>query len=262
MCARDAECFIGEAIESILGQTYRDFEFLIVENGSTDGTWDIIKSYSDRRIRAFRTPLRQLTFNLNFGLMQTKADYIARMDADDIAERTRIARQIEYLDAHLDIAVLGTAFELFGACRRKKEVILPTADRAIRRRLPFRFSVCHPTVMFRREVILQHAGYRDGVFCEDLDLWLRLSRDRSVKFANLEEPLLKYRVHPGQVKGRREGYIGIASVLFKESLIQRSPQLFAGFILSLLKLALSHGGTLHRYDHSSDTLSCQCQEIR
>jgi glycosyltransferase involved in cell wall biosynthesis len=237
MCACNSESFLREAMESILGQTYRDFEFLIIENGSTDSTWDIIESYADPRIRAFQTSLKQLTFNLNFGLIQTKADYVARMDADDIAEPARIARQVEYLDAHPDVAVLGTVFELFGVCQRRRVVTLPTADRAIRWRLPFSFSICHPTVMFRREVILRTAGYRDGVFCEDLDLWLRLSRDRSVKFANLDEPLLKYRVHPEQVKGRREGYISVASVLFKESLIRRSPLLFAGFILSLFKLA-------------------------
>jgi len=239
MCAYNSESFIREAIESILGQTYRDFEFIIIENGSTDSTWDIIQSYADPRIRAFRTPLQQLTFNLNFGLVQTEADYIARMDADDIAEPTRIARQVEYLDAHPDVAVLGTAFEFFGADRRPRTVILPTTDNVIRRRLPFRFVISHPTVMFRRSIVLGRGGYGGGRFCQDFDLWLRLARDRTIGFANIDEPLLRYRIHSPQAKGRRECYAFVAGYLLRESLIQRSPRLFVGCVFSLLKVGVS-----------------------
>jgi glycosyltransferase involved in cell wall biosynthesis len=239
MCAYNAESFIREAIESILAQTHRDFEFLIIENGSTDSTWEIIKSYADPRIRAFRTPLRQLTFNLNFGLIQTEADYVARMDADDIAEPTRIARQVEYLDAHPDVTVLGTAIEFFGAGRRPRTVLLPTTDHVIRRRLPFRFVISHPTVLFRRSVVLDRGGYGGGRFCQDFDLWLRLAQDKTVKFANLAEPLLRYRIHPSQAKGGRECYAFAAGYLLRESLIQHSPRLFAGCVFSLLKLAAS-----------------------
>lgn len=237
MCAHNSEVFIREAIESILNQTYRDFEFIIVENGSTDRTWEAIQSYSDPRIRVFRTPLKQLTFNLNFGLIQTQARYIARMDADDVAKPERLERQVAYLDAHPEVAILGTAFEMLNGEKDMPEiVVLPTTDAAIRKRLPFRFVICHPTVMFRRQTVIAHAGYRDSVFCEDVDLWIRLSRDRTLQFANLPEPLLKYRIHPAQIRGRREGYIAVSSILLRESLVQRSLPLFAGFLLSIGKL--------------------------
>ncbi|MDI9430236.1 MAG: glycosyltransferase [Planctomycetota bacterium] len=237
MCAHNSAAFIREAIESILNQTYRDFEFIIVENGSTDGTWEVIQSYSDPRIRAFRTPLKQLTFNLNFGLIQTQAHYIARMDADDVAKPERLKRQVAYLDAHPEVAVLGTAFEMLNGKKDVPEVVvLPTTDAAIRKRLPFRFAICHPTVMFRREVIFEYGGYRAGGLCQDIDLWIRLSRDRTLQFGNLPESLLKYRVHPDQAKGRREGYIAVSSILLRESLVQRSSPLFGGFLLSIAKL--------------------------
>ena len=109
LCVHNGEPFIKEAIESILNQTYKDFEFVIVENCSTDNTWQIIESYTDPRIKAFQTSFKQLSFNLNHGLMQTKSEYIARMDADDISKPRRLEQQIAYLEANPDIDVLGTA---------------------------------------------------------------------------------------------------------------------------------------------------------
>ena len=236
LCAHNAERFIAEAIESILDQTYQDFEFIIVENGSTDNTWQIIKTYKDPRIKAFQTPFKQLAFNLNYGLMQTQATYIARMDSDDISKPQRIEHQLSYLEAHSEVDVLGTSFESFDENNKGKTFTLPATDKAIRRRLPFRFCFCHPSVMFKREVVLVHGGYQGGRYCQDVDLWLRLSRDKTVKFANLQETLLEYRIHPHQAKGCRESGILNASQLFRESLMQRSPLLFLGFLLAVIKL--------------------------
>jgi len=236
LCAHNAERFINQAIESVLQQTYHDFEFIIVENCSTDNTLQIIKSYTDSRIRVFQTCFKQLSFNLNYGLMQTNAKYVVRMDADDIAKPQRIELQVAYLESNPDVDVLGTAYELFGDDGESKIITLPETDKAIRRRLPFRFCFCHPSVVFKKETILRHGGYQGGNFCQDVDLWLRLSRDRTVKFANLQLPLLQYRIHPNQAKGQREVGILSASQLFRESLVQKSPLLFLGFLVAVLKL--------------------------
>jgi O86/O127-antigen biosynthesis beta-1,3-galactosyltransferase len=236
LCASNAEKFIREAIESILNQTYRDFEFIIVENGSTDNTWNIIKSYKDSRIKAFQIPLRQLTFALNFGLIQTKAEYIARMDADDIAMPQRIAFQAAHLDANPDVAVLGTAVEFFYEKKPSKNIALPLTDRDIRRRLPFFFSICHPSVMFRRFVIMDVGGYCNKINCEDFDLWIRLIRDPKIKFANLPDSLLRYRVHSDQIKGTYISYMGVAGVLLWEALYQKSPRLFLACVFTCLKM--------------------------
>jgi glycosyltransferase involved in cell wall biosynthesis len=234
LCAHNSEKYIKKAIDSILAQTYKGFEFIIVENASTDKTWEIIQSYNDARIKAFRTPIKQLSFNLNFGMTRTEAEYIARMDADDIARPQRLARQVEFLESHPDICVLGSAFEFFG--EKSKVVQMPQTDKQIRRKLPFRFCFCHPSVMFRRKTILDIGGYQGSRFCQDVDLWLRLSRDKNIKFANLPDVLLDYRVHSDQAKGSRECFIINSSQLFKEAIIQKSPRLFAGFIVSLFKI--------------------------
>jgi glycosyltransferase involved in cell wall biosynthesis len=234
LCASNAELFIREAVESILNQTYSDFEFIIVENGSTDNTWDIIKSYKDSRIKAFQTPLRQLAFSLNYGLIQTKAQYIVRMDADDIAMPQRIASQVAYLDANPDVAILGTAAEFFNSEKTLKIVNLPLADRDIRRRLPFFFSICHPSVTFRRLAIMEAGGYA-GKYNEDFDLWLRLFRDKNIKFANLSEPLLRYRIHPGQIKGTRISYAATAGILLREAVYLRSLRFLFAAVFTCLK---------------------------
>jgi glycosyltransferase involved in cell wall biosynthesis len=240
LCAHNAEKFIKEAIDSILVQSYKNFEFIIVENVSTDKTWEIIQSYRDGRIKSFQTPLKQLTFNLNFAMVQTEAEYIARMDADDIARPQRLSRQVEFLESHPDVNVVGSAFELFGENLNKNKVVtMPQTDKQIRQKLAFRFCFCHPTVMFKRKTILVAGGYQGSRFCQDVDLWLRLSRDKNIKFANLPEVLLDYRVHSNQAKGGRESFIINSSQLFREALIQKSPRLFAGFIVSLFKICRS-----------------------
>jgi glycosyltransferase involved in cell wall biosynthesis len=240
LCAHNAEKFIKEAIDSILAQSYTDFEFIIVENASTDKTWEIIQSYKDGRIKLFQTPIKQLSFNLNFGMMQTNAEYIARMDADDIARPQRLFRQVEFLDSHSDVHVVGSAFEFFGENLNKNKVVyMPQDNKEIRKKLAFRFCFCHPTVMFRRQTILNIAGYQGGQFCQDVDLWLRLSRDKNIKFANLPDVLLDYRTHSNQAKGSRQCFIINSSQIFREALVQKSPRLFAGFIVSLFKICIS-----------------------
>ena len=238
MCACNAEPYIGEAIDSILSQTFADFEFIIVENGSTDDTWDTIKSYTDPRIKAFQTDIKQLTYNLNYGLEQSHAELIARMDADDISEPTRLEEQVRFLEKNPDVAVVGTAFETFGADRQSKTITMPTDDKAIRRCLPFRFCFCHPSVMLRKKTVEIAGGYKAQGTCQDIELWLRLSRNKKIRFANLKEPLLKYRIHPGQIKGNKKAYKAAASYIFKEAKEQKSLLLFLGSLFTLLKASV------------------------
>jgi glycosyltransferase involved in cell wall biosynthesis len=234
LCVSNAELFIREAVESILNQTYSDFEFIIVENGSLDNTWGIIKSYKDARIKAFQVPLKQLTFSLNYGLIQTKAEYIARMDADDIAMPDRIASQVAHLDANPDVAVLGTAIEFFNGEKPLKTITFPLTDRDIRRRLPFFFSICHPSVMFRRAAVMEAGGYT-GRHNEDFELWLWLMRNKNIKFANLPGALLMYRIHSGQIKGARESYAAAFGALLREAVCLKSPRLLFAAVFTCLK---------------------------
>ena len=236
MCAHNSELFIREAIESILGQTYSDFEFIIVENGSTDKTWQIINSYNDPRVKAFSTDITQSSFNANYGLLQTKAEFIARMDSDDIAKPKRLERQVSYLEDHPEISVLSTAVEFFQDDKTVAIITLPLTNDQIRKKLPFVFSICHPAVMFRRSVIIGVGGYGSGRCNDDFDLWLRLMRNEKIKFANLPEVLLKYRVHLDQIRGSRESYATSAGMLLRETLLRKSPRLFIASVFACLKM--------------------------
>ncbi len=128
MCAYNAAAHIGEAIQSVLDQSLKDFELIVVENGSTDSTWEIIQSFQDKRIRPLRTSIRQLAFNLNFAINEARASLIARMDADDVCHRDRLSLQVAFLEAHPKVTVLGTAFEVFGSSTATKKIHPPTTD--------------------------------------------------------------------------------------------------------------------------------------
>lgn len=235
MCARNASAYIRPAIESVLRQSFTDFEFIIFENCSSDNTWEIIKSYQDSRIRAFQTDIPGLTFNLNSGLLHASASIIARMDADDVSHHDRFSRQLAFLERHPEVDVLGTGFTIFGSGISPSQVMLPASDQEIRGRLPFKFSLCHPSVMFKRDVVLRAGGYAGGRYSQDLDLWMRLARTKSVVFSNLPDSLLFYRVHGGQAKGRGEAYAEVSAILSREMLISKSARLFFAWIVACVK---------------------------
>jgi glycosyltransferase involved in cell wall biosynthesis len=235
MCARDSEAYIRDSIASILGQTYGDFRFVIVENGSTDRTWEIINSFRDTRIRPFQTEVKQLNYNLNFGMTMTGAKWIARMDSDDVSEPDRLSRQMEHVRGNPGVHVLGTGFTTFGADVKPRKVLPPCGNAAVRRNLPFRLAICHPSVMFLRSRVLAVGGYGGGFHSQDIDLWLRLSRDRTTVFDNVRESLLRYRIHAKQQKGSRESYAELAGLLLRESIVGKSPLALMGSAMACAK---------------------------
>ena len=184
------EEYLREAIESILSQTFTDFEFLILNDGSTDENVEkVIFSYRDDRIRYFTKSNTGVADTLNFGLRKAQAEYIARMDSDDISLPERFAKQVEFLETHKDISVLGTSFEIFPDIR------------VIRHPKDLRYvdlikgcQIGHPTIMFRRiDFEKYNLEYNLEYKCEDYELWSRAIR--YLKFANLDEVLLYYRWH-------------------------------------------------------------------
>ena len=191
--AYNTERFIGEAIDSILNQTFRDFELIIISDGSTDLTPDIIKQYAkkDKRIRFFNNRKnRGLIYVLNMGLRKARGEYIARMDADDISLPTRFEKQVAYLDANPDVGLVGTVIEAFGIFMghgtQRPQVTL--ADFMTDN------YVAHPTVMMRKSVIRQYNFKYDPEYkhVEDYELWIRMVQ--VTKIHNVMEVLLRYRV--------------------------------------------------------------------
>lgn len=206
MPAYNAAATLDDAVCSILGQTFRDFEFIIVDDGSTDDTARMLQKYAkaDCRLRVFPQANEGMISALNRGCRLARGRYIARMDADDISLPRRIERQMEFLEHHPEIGILGTWASRIDEngcvvgdwCLSPKPKVL---------RWTHFFSVCviHPSVMMRREVLEKLNFYRpDAIHAEDRDLWLRASA--ITEFSNMPEILLKYRVW-GKSTSRRLG---------------------------------------------------------
>ena len=201
----NAERYLAEAVESILHQTFTDFEFLIIDDGSTDGALEILRRYAeqDPRIRLIARENRGLVPTLNEGLEKARAPLIARMDNDDVAMPDRFQKQVAFLDAHPEVVCLGSAFShIDEAGRHLISLFPPESNNELQQLcLAGHCPICDPTSMFRREATLAVGGFRpEMVLAEDLDMWLRLGEVGEL--ACLPEPLLKYRLHPKSMSGQ------------------------------------------------------------
>lgn len=189
------EDFLKAATESILNQTYKNFELVIVNDGSTNNAENVILSYKDPRIIYLKQNNKGIVGALNNGISNAKGQFIARMDSDDIAVPTRLEKQIQFLFEHSDIGVLGTWFMDFSA---KKEDIVknPVNDEQIKQNLlTIGCCLAHPSIMMRTEIFNKYsAKYNEAeIYAEDYGLWLSLID--KIKFANYPEVLLHRRWH-------------------------------------------------------------------
>lgn len=187
--------YLSEAIESILKQTYSDFEFLIVDDASTDCSIEIIKNYADPRIRLIANTQRKgLAANLNRGLELARGEYIARMDADDISMPQRLEKQVAFMKANPDLAASGTCALDMNEAGGDLAVRKVFHGRALGRWIWMPSPFIHPTVIFRKRVIEKY-GYDSSLEpAEDYGLWLKLHCGGET-LDNLNEVLLRYRVH-------------------------------------------------------------------
>jgi glycosyltransferase involved in cell wall biosynthesis len=198
--------FLDQAVESILGQSLSDFEFLIVDDGSNDGSSAILDGYAarDSRIRIIRQENRGLIASLNRLLSEARAPLIARMDGDDISLPERFERQVAFLDVNPDHGVVGTwsrDINERGQTHAGEFREPPTSHEALVAESDKGPLLAHPSVMMRTNVVREAGGYRAAFrHCEDYDLWLRLSE--RTKLCSLPERLLLYRHSPAQVSNR------------------------------------------------------------
>jgi glycosyltransferase involved in cell wall biosynthesis len=187
---------IRTTVDSILNQTFRDFEFIIVDDCSRDDTVKIIESYNDPRIVLLKNSVNcGQTKSLNTGLRASRGEYIARTDAGDISFPQRLEKQVAFLDKHPDVAVLGASAIRYNEEGRIMDVVhMPTRERAIKQRLLVTTPVVHISVMMRRDVIIPLGGYDDDYYVlADYELWSRLVINGR-KLANIREVLAGYMV--------------------------------------------------------------------
>jgi hypothetical protein len=205
MSVFNGERFLREAVESILDQRFREFEFICIDDGSTDSSASILNFYQSRdsRVQVYRKEHAGLVQALNSGCGLARGKYIARMDADDVASEDRLTSQVKFMESHREIGLLGGAVEWIAAAGGSLGIQRnPAEDREIKARLLQDCVFWHPTVMLRKEVLSFAGGYRRAVFgAEDYDLWLRIADN--FQLANLDEVVLKYRIHPYQVSMRK-----------------------------------------------------------
>jgi hypothetical protein len=206
MSVYNGERYLREAVESILNQTSTDFEFIIVDDGSTDSTQSILESYDDPRLLLARNQENiGLTRSLNKGLALAQGEYVARMDADDIAMPYRFEKQIAFLEKHSETGILGSNGRLIDANGRERGLYqLPPSDLQIRWRFLLANPFLHPTVMIRRNVLAQNGLIYDEAFqaTQDYELWTRILK--YTRGANLSELLIQYRLHHGVTSTHRE----------------------------------------------------------
>ncbi len=205
MSVYNGQRYLRQAVESILGQTFRDFEFIIVDDGSTDSTGKILAGYDDPRIKCLNNDRNMgLSRSLNRGLDLASGIYIARMDADDVAEPPRLERQKVFLDTNLEIGLCGSNAALIddgGRDAGKSE--RPLNDIEIRWRCLTGNPFFHPTVMIRRGVLVDSGLAYDETFetAQDYDLWARVLE--RTKAANMPERLVRIRAHEHSLSGSR-----------------------------------------------------------
>lgn len=205
----NAQRFLPQAIESIRNQTFTDFELIGINDCSSDNSRSIFIDYAQRdpRLRLFEMPKRSgVAATLNFGLLVSRSEYVARMDADDVSEPRRLEAQVEFLNRNRDILVVGTNF---WSMREDLSAVtwenwLPSSPEEVKKQLLDYCCIGHPTVMMRRRAVEIIGGYGTAAeveTVEDYDLWMRIVQNH--KIANIPEFLLKYRHHPEQVSSAK-----------------------------------------------------------
>lgn len=192
----NAEKYLRESIDSVLNQTYTNFELIIINDGSTDDSENIILSYDDSRINYIKKNNSGISETLVQGIQLSNGKYIARMDADDIAFSTRFLKQVTFLEKNKEYILVGSAVHYIDDSGKFVGRSIPyMSDSSIKYNLRFGSVIAHPSVMFLKEAYLKTHGYNKeikGMF-EDYLLWLEMSKQG--KFYNFHSPLIAYRIN-------------------------------------------------------------------
>jgi len=198
----NSEDYLDTAIMSVLNQTFNNFEFLIINDCSTDNSLNLISSYTDDRIRVFSMKENSgISETLNFGLSKARGRYVVRMDSDDICLPNRIKKQVEFLENNKNYALCGSNYKILNT---EYKVNLPENHDLIKVYLLKNCCIAHPTVVFRKSILEQNKLLysKENEPAEDYNLWVKLILKG--KFYNIQEELLEYRVHEKQISQKNK----------------------------------------------------------
>ena len=239
LCTNKVDHYLYKAIDSILNQEFKEIELIVVVNGSAlESALQLEAKYlNDAKIKILSSNISYINHSLNIGIDHAVGKYIARMDADDISYPERISAQYDFLEKNPQVVVCGSFFELIDSDGvATKQISRPISTVQIRKSLIYGNPICHPSVMFRRDVIRRVGSYLNGEYAEDYDLWVRLARDPKVEFANIPNFLLGYRaIASGQARGSKKAYRSISSTQWGEWCRTGDPRWLFSTILSLAK---------------------------
>ena len=199
MPVHNGSLYLRDAIDSILGQTFHNFEFLIIDDGSTDNTADIINSYKDGRIRVIKNDTNiGISRALNIGIQNAQGRYIARMDCDDASRSDRLSKQVLFMEQHSEIGICGSWVKTIGEWGPGHLWRFYTEPEQIKCQLLFGNVLAHPSVLMRRNVFENTGIYYDVSYkyAQDYKLWVELAK--KVLFVNFPEVLVAYRLHANQ----------------------------------------------------------------
>ncbi len=248
----NVEKYVEEAVNSILNQTFPDFEFIIVDDGSTDRSTEILRSYTDSRIQLLFNKKNEGNYPArNRGCRLAKGKYIAVMDADDIALPERLEKQVEFMEQNTDVLACGTAYRLMD---RNRVIVEPTEWDDIRYILMKTFCMLHPTLLIRKSIMKQVGYYKtESRYAEDYNLVLRLARNG--KIANITDILVNRRLHDEQIssmhKTEQNIYAGKIQLRYQHECgifyPPKKPEQFLKHIANYLRATVSYvtQGGLH-----------------
>lgn len=235
LATRDYNKYLDTAVESILNQSHQDFELLIIVNGNKEAYEQILSKFVHPKIRVYYSSIRQLAHSLNVGIDLAKGEFIARMDDDDISLPERFKIQLDYLNNHPEIFVVGgNAIHIDENGMDVSKTNYNFSPKQIVSKLWLYNYLIHPSVMMRKSAILEVGGY-SGIISQDYFLWMRLSQKFNGPLAVVNDVLIKYRIHPGQERGRLSAYAASASYLLYCFLMYKEMTWLAGAIIFSLK---------------------------
>lgn len=223
MSVYNGEKHLRTAVDSILGQSFKDFEFIIIDDGSADKSLDILREFQqkDKRIKIVSRENKGLTVSLNEGINLAQGEYIARMDADDISLPKRFEEQINFLGNNKDVVLCGTWAKIIDENGVELgDYKTPTTNEEIKKNIIFHNPFIHPSVIFKKEIIKTVGLYSEKIkYAQDYEYWLRIVKRNKV--ANLSDFLLKYRImkksmtRESNLRMRLEGLLMRIAYLFK-----------------------------------------------